>query len=223
MIELLVVIAITAVLISLIFLGTKTAMTTTNRAKSANNLRSIGMAYLAYAGDNNYRLPAWHIRTISYSVRDGAPLRQLFKRTEGAAPGSTEAFGQGDTEYLSSVDVLYSPFSPEWNKGRVKGHILYPPGSGGIPYIGYLFYSSPQGNELNPGHDPPYITDNILTGNPKTVLMTDPCTSATVKLADFTDDRFHVLYLSGNVRVFELSETLSFGSNWVKVLNKLSE
>lgn len=57
LIELLVVIAIIAVLATLIFVALRQSMASARRAACVSNLRQIGTAIFAYAGDNNGQIP----------------------------------------------------------------------------------------------------------------------------------------------------------------------
>jgi len=58
LIELLVVISIIAILVALVFPALSSALSRANTTKCSSNLHQIGVAMLAFAGDNNANLPA---------------------------------------------------------------------------------------------------------------------------------------------------------------------
>lgn len=191
LIELLVVVAILAVAIALaapIFGKMREASSNT---RNVANLRQLGTAMLAYAAEHDGAIP----QTLQ-NVRVGGKSAKGVFQTSGIdlyvdgtvrrlfSSDSWPNFGTGVTDYLSSADVFYGPFTPTLNKNRSKGQFWEM--SAGRYRIGYAFYYVPLTDDsaLNPSlgatrtapNDPDKrpITNSLLqTAHPRAPLFCD--------------------------------------------------
>jgi len=144
-------------------------------ATNISNLKQLGAAMLAYAGEHNGKMP----ETLQAIVVDGKPSKGIFYTntidcySEGSvrrlfSAANWPGFGTGSTDYLSNPDVLYSPWTPTLNQNRQKGQ----------PYamtptrfrIGYGFYFLPlsDSSALNPSEGETRHAKLDPTGRPIT-------------------------------------------------------
>lgn len=122
LIELLAVIAITLVLATLLLGGVGKVREAAEKAKCASHLRALGVGILAYAGDNNGRLPPGARSNM------GGTLEDIL-----ADGGYTEA----KKAPLVSADVFYCPTNQRLQSPPAGG---YPTGPGGTGYKGWAGY-----------------------------------------------------------------------------------
>ncbi len=225
LLELVIVLGLIAVLMMVIILVSGKVRTHTLRVQSVNNLRQIGIGVHAFAADHQGQLPISRnaygtTLHIGYTVDSISGVRQLFSsRTVGGA-------ARGVADYLSSPDLLYSPFVRRL-AGRERGQFYYPPGHTpqiGNPWIGYYYFSLPSQEHTRPTPRAPIVSglfNDRMVANPMTPLYSDYCTSADLAAMDFNDSRCHVLYLNGSVGIFEQKEVLLM-TNWSQRLRYFS-
>lgn len=122
LLELLTAIGIIVVLAALLLGGVRKVRESAEKAKCASHLRALGVGILAYAGDNNGRLPP------GARANMGGTLEDIL-----ADGGYTEA----KKEALISADIFYCPTNQRLGSPPAGG---YPKGPGGTGYKGWAGY-----------------------------------------------------------------------------------
>ncbi len=211
--ETVVVIAILALVSLLAYPAWTKARENTLMAQDVANLKQMGAAYLAYAADHKGLTP----RAIRHDTglpgpwfgsanTFGSPVRQLFSRYNPA----WGAFAEGEADYLSSPDPLYSPFYLPTRK-RQRGSF----DTGG--QYGYLFMYSPPYQPLVSG----FMNDQLSRGA-RMPLMSD-FFGPSYHPATYASSRLAVLYLDGGIKIFEQSELLNSRRDYTKRFRYLME
>lgn len=196
LIELLVVLAVIGVIIALVFPALRRGKQNSMMVMNIHNLKQIGVAYLLYAGDHNGEIPhgirhntglkgPWFGSANAF----GAPARRLFSKSNSRWGINAE----GDTDYLTSPDPLYSPLR--------KTAVQRPSGTFSTDgQYGYVFMYSPAFQPLIPE----LINEHTMYG--ARMPICSDYFGDTYKNADFISDTGAALYLDGSVRTFPQAE-----------------
>jgi prepilin-type N-terminal cleavage/methylation domain-containing protein/prepilin-type processing-associated H-X9-DG protein len=199
LIELLVVIGIIAILAGVIFAAADSALQAAHRTQCLANMRQIGMATIAYAGDNNSNLPitdnpAWDVPLAPYldmpNITSANPILKCPSDTRPLVNGAkfARSYSFNGNLVLNGIKKLVqvASVSPpilvaEWYSGGTTG-----PGGAGANYqyqgsfntVVYGTGAIPSSNG-NPGYHGPtsnfVFTDGHAESiNPANTLTTSP-------------------------------------------------
>ena len=216
--ELLLVVIIISVLAALSFSVISRTQEGGKVVKNITNLKSLGTAYLTYAAENNGRIPP----TTQNIRRNGKSGEGLFSTTaiDMWPMGSPRRlfskdkweFGTGTTDYLASPDVFYGPFTPILNANRRSGELWERVAT--AYRIGYVYYYQALKDDSDAGssgvariavNDPtgrPLINTDLLTGHPRTPLLSDIISETWATELGFPWEKatnIYVVHLDGSV------------------------
>lgn len=224
LIELLVVIAVVAVLAALTIAVTGSVRQSADQVKNAEKLRNLGLASLAYASDNNGRLP------LTVMVGTGARMTQgpvLYNtQTKNALSMLTNQWDDaaedrpvwGMSDYLEGPDAFYGPLTPNLERHANRFHNY---NDSPIAYlIGYIYYSLPGSvDTTNPPRAPlaPGLANDSMSsaGISTTPLFSDPTSTSWADnlMGGFTGDKVTVVRMDGSIASFDRSYIYSLASN----------
>ena len=212
LIELLAIVAIIAVIAALVFPVLHKAKRASFEAKNIAQLKELGMAYITYAGEHNGQTPAGKrhdsgLRGPRFGDENawGSPARQLFDQKNPRWASNAE----GDNDYLSSPDTLYSPFHRPTAQ-RQRGTFV--PGR-----YGYQFMYSPMEAPLMDG----FYNDHVRHG-PRMPICSD-LFGPSYEAKEIDSEQCAVLYLDGGVVLFSQKELLPSRRGWEERLRYLQE
>lgn len=205
LLEMIVSLLIVAVLAAMLLQSLASMRAAGQQTRSVNQLRQIGMAMLAYAGEHGGVLPINIAQgtsgratgtTIGYRLSSGSSIKRLFSSEKWGSNGL------GNTDYLPSPDVLYTPF-PSIFENRRKGEFYQT--SDGRVLVGYIYYYLARNDLANGRVIVPELFNDRLTESGRTPLFSDfvgPMADET----HFTSSHCAVLYLDGSVKSFPQEE-----------------
>lgn len=147
LIELLVVVAIIAVLAAILMPAMATVRSAAMRLACANNMRQVGVAALAYAGEHDSGLapswlssqhvpPAWHAPVNSYYMYWGGPL--LGQYVSGYEDASGEQLNWLPTSIFKCPLDRRTMDNRGWETSIGMSTIMCPPEMGTTTYLGRL-------------------------------------------------------------------------------------
>ncbi len=179
----------------------------TQQATNVHQLRQIGVATLAYAADHAGVLPGndgpnTGNTTLGSGFGAGAPARKLFDKAQWS-------FGTGKHAYLSTPDILYSPFALDY-RNRPSGTLA------AGPIIGYMFYYmpryDPKADASGKSRIHPTVFNDRLTENSRAPIYTDRIYAMDLKPEKFSSSFLNVLYLDGSVKAFDYATVVNITS-----------
>lgn len=213
LIEALIVILILTIFTIIIFSISRSTLQSAKAVKNTQNLRGLGYACLSYANDHNGFLPTHTIggktqMTIGDGLMSGGVTLKLFNV-------GTFGIGQGDFDYITNIDILYSPFAEKIARNRIPGSIYE---EGGRKKFGYFHISMPHNNQYDPTKSP--LVDGLfnerLTDSPRAPLWCDMISFADE--VQYSSDRFYFVRMDGSVGSLYRKDTPVSWSAIIKIM-----